>query len=54
MNDYYILLGLKKQEVKIIDIKENEKGIIEVEIENKHKALNLYLRGHEGTEEQKR
>ena len=26
----------------------------EVEIENKHKALNLYLRGHEGTEEQKR
>lgn len=39
MNDYYMLLGLKKKEVKIIDIKENEKGIIEVEIENKHNKV---------------
>ena len=39
MNDYYMLLGLKKKEVKITDIKQNKKGIIEVEIENKHSKV---------------
>ena len=38
MKEYYMLLGLNQKEVKIIDVKEN-KGIIEVSIENKNKKL---------------
>ena len=33
MKEYYMLLGLKQKEVKIMDVKENN-GIIEVGIEN--------------------
>lgn len=39
MNDYYLLIGLNRKEVKIINIKENNHGIIEVEIENKHNKV---------------
>lgn len=39
MNDYYILIGLNRKEVKIINIRENNDGIIEVEIENKHNKV---------------
>ena len=39
MKDYYLLIGLNKKEVKIIDIKESAKGIVEVEIENKNKKV---------------
>ena len=35
MNDYYLLIGLNKKEVKILDVVENEKGVIEVKVENK-------------------
>ena len=39
MNDYYILIGLNRKDVKIMDIKENDYGIIEVEVENKHNKV---------------
>ena len=39
MNDYYLLIGLNRKEVKIINIKENNCGIIEVEIENKYSKV---------------
>jgi len=38
MKEYYMLLGLKQKEVKIMDVKENN-GIIEVGIENKGKKV---------------
>lgn len=39
MKDYYLLIGLNQKEVKILNIDENAKGIIEVEIENKNKKV---------------
>lgn len=35
MNDYYLLIGLNKKEVKILNVEMNKKGIIEVELENR-------------------
>ena len=39
MKDYYLLIGLNQKEVKILNVRENAKGIIEVEIENKNKKV---------------
>lgn len=39
MNDYCILLGLNRKEVRIINVVENKSGIIEVELENKHNKV---------------
>ena len=38
MKEYYMLLGLNQEEVKIMDVKENN-GIIEASIENKNKKI---------------
>ena len=38
MKEYYLLLGLNQKEVKIIDVKENNR-IIEVSIENKDRKV---------------
>lgn len=38
MKEYYLLLGLNLKEVKIIDVKENNR-IIEVSIENKGRKV---------------
>ena len=44
MKDYYLLIGLNQKEVKILNIDENAKGIIEVEIENKNKKVRKYTK----------
>ena len=41
MNDYYLLIGLNRKEVKITNISQYDNGIVEVSIESKKKkALN--------------
>ena len=40
MNDYYLLIGLNKKEVKILSVEVNERGIIEVELENRKAQCN--------------
>ena len=39
MKDYYLLVGLNSKEVKITKVNQNEKGILEIEIENKSKEV---------------
>ena len=45
MKDYYLLIGLNQKEIKILNISENTKGIIEVEIENKRKKVRCLMCG---------
>lgn len=45
MNDYYLLIGLNKKEVKITNISQNDNGIVEVSIENKKKKVRCPLCG---------
>ena len=35
MKDYYLLIGLNSKEVKIVNVNQNNNGLIEVTIENK-------------------
>ena len=35
MKDYYLLIGLNSKEVKIVNLNQNNNGLIEVTIENK-------------------
>ena len=37
MKDYYLLVGLNSKEVKITKVNQNEKGVLEINIENKNK-----------------
>ncbi len=39
MKDYYLLVGLNSKEVKITKVNQNEKGVVEIEIENKSKKV---------------
>ncbi len=39
MNDYYLLIGLNKKIIKILNVNESRGGIIEVEIENRKKKV---------------
>lgn len=39
MNDYYLLVGLNKKEIKITSVIQNEKGVIEVSIENRKQKV---------------
>ena len=39
MKDYYLLVGLNKKEVKILNVTQKIEGIIELEIENKSKKV---------------
>lgn len=39
MKEYYLLIGLNQKEVKIINVRQKEKSLIEVEIENKKKKV---------------
>ena len=45
MNDYYLLIGLNKKEVKITNISQNDSGIVEVSIEGKKKKVRCPLCG---------
>ena len=45
MNDYYLLIGLNRKEVKITNISQNDKGIVEVSIESKKKKVRCSLCG---------
>ena len=45
MNDYYLLIGLNKKEVKITNISQNDNGIVEVSIESKKKKVRCPLCG---------
>ena len=35
MNDYYLLIGINKKEVKILSVEENKRGVIEVDLESR-------------------
>ena len=35
MKDYYLLIGLNRKEIKIVNVNQNGNGLIEVTIENK-------------------
>lgn len=39
MKDYYLLVGLNSKEVKITKVNQNEKGVLEINIENKNKKV---------------
>lgn len=39
MKDYYLLVGLNSKEVKITKVNQNEKGVLEINIENKSKKV---------------
>lgn len=39
MKEYYLLVGLNSKEIKIIDVKQMKKDLIEVSIENKKKKV---------------
>ena len=39
MNDYYLLIGLNRKEVKITNINQKDNGIVEVSIESKKKKV---------------
>ena len=45
MNDYYLLIGLNRKEVKITNISQNDKNIVEVSIESKKKKVRCPLCG---------
>lgn len=45
MNDYYLLIGLNKKDVKITNISQNDNGIVEVSIESKKKKVRCSLCG---------
>ena len=45
MNDYYLLIGLNRKEVKITNINQNDNGIVEVSIESKKKKVRCPLCG---------
>ena len=39
MKDYYLLIGLNSKEVKIKEINQKNKGLIEIHIENKKQKV---------------
>ena len=41
MKDYYLLVGLNSKEVKITKVNQNEKGVLEIKIENKNKKVDV-------------
>ena len=43
MKDYYLLIGLNKKEVRIINVIQNLEGVVEVEIENRSKKVRCPL-----------
>ena len=46
MNDYYLLIGLNRKEVKVTTISQNDNGIVEVSIENKKNKVRCPLCGN--------
>ena len=46
MNDYYLLIGLNRKEVKVTNISQNDNGIVEVSIENKKNKVRCPLCGN--------